>query len=81
MDIGAKIKSTEQTDLEITFYCYNCFVNNTDQAIHLWTAEGKKIKLPCQSSSNFSIIPLSEKISKVQASIESNQGIDAGQGG
>ena len=47
LDIGAKIKSTEQTDLEITFYSYNCFVNNTDQTIHLWTSEGKKVKLPC----------------------------------
>jgi len=30
LELGAKIRSTDQTDLEITFYSQNCFVNNTD---------------------------------------------------
>ena len=30
LQIGAKIRATAQTDLEITFFCFNCFVNNTD---------------------------------------------------
>lgn len=55
-------------------------MNNTDQAILLWSSEGRKVRLPCQSSSNFSIIPLSEKISKVQASIESDQGQGTAEG-
>ena len=29
LDIHAKIEATEQTDLQITFYCENVVVNNT----------------------------------------------------
>ena len=47
LELGAKIRSTDQTDLEITFYCQNCFVNNTDQNIVLLSTEGKKQKLAC----------------------------------
>jgi len=47
LELGAKIRSTDQTDLEITFYSQNCFVNNTDQNIVLLSAEGKKQKLAC----------------------------------
>lgn len=69
LEIGAKIKSTDETDLEITFYCFNCFINNTDQNITLWNFDNKKSKLPCMNNSQ--IIPLSQQTQKIVASIES----------
>ena len=45
LELAAKIRSTDQTDLEITFYCHNCIVNNTDQNIILLSTEQKKQKL------------------------------------
>ena len=51
LEIGAKIKPTDETDLEITFYCFNCFINNTDQDIVLWNFDNKKIQLPCMNES------------------------------
>ena len=69
LDLCAKIKSTEQTDLEITFYCQNCIVNNTDQNIVLWSQEGKK-RLACQNTKENSVIMLSDKTTKVLASIQ-----------
>ena len=45
LELAAKMRSTDQTDLEITFYCHNCIVNNTDQNIVLLSTEQKKQKL------------------------------------
>lgn len=72
LEIGAKIRATAQTDLEITFFCFNCFINNTDQKIVLYNADNKKQKLACQSATNFAIVPLSENVSKVIASIDAD---------
>ena len=30
LEIGVKIRRSEQTDFEIVFYAHNCIVNNTD---------------------------------------------------
>jgi hypothetical protein len=30
VELRAKVRSTEETDLEISLYCENCIVNNTD---------------------------------------------------
>lgn len=68
MELSAKIKSTEHTDLEITFYCQNCMVNNTDQRLVFWGAESKK-RIAGQSSCDNSIVLLSGKSSKLMASI------------
>ena len=76
LELCAKIRATEQTDLEITFYCQNCIVNNTDQNIVLWSPEGKK-RLPCQSPLSNSITMLSGKASKVLASIQEGPGASA----
>jgi hypothetical protein len=73
LQIGAKIKSTEQTDLEITFYCNNCILNNTDQNIVILSSDSQKKRLACQNSLNNSIILISNEISKVTASIQDNQ--------
>ena len=57
LEIAAKIKSTEQTDLEITFYVSHCLINNTDQLLGFQS--DKKSKLPCQIGN---IIPVNGSI-------------------
>jgi len=69
LEVAARIRSTAQTDLEITFYCHSYVVNNTNQNIVLFSADGKKQRLACQNSLINSIIPISANINKVMAGI------------
>jgi hypothetical protein len=68
LELTARIRATEQTDLEITFYCQNCIVNNTDQPIQLWNPENKK-RIPGQGDQGSRVTMLSTKAARVQASI------------
>jgi hypothetical protein len=68
LELCARIKSTEQTDLEITFYCENCIVNNTDQNLSFWTPDKKR--LPGQSPFGSPITLLPGKATKVLSSIQ-----------
>ena len=37
LEIHSSIRATDQTDLEITFFCQNVFVNNMDLDVFLFT--------------------------------------------
>ena len=69
LELCARIRATEQTDLEITFYSQNCIVNNTGEDMMFWSTENKK-RLPGQQEGN-KVTMLSGKTAKVQASLRS----------
>jgi len=67
LEVTAQIKATEQTDLELTFFCQHCLVNNTGEQVIVWSQDGKT-KLPWLSANSpISILP--SKASKVVATI------------
>jgi hypothetical protein len=53
--------------MEITFFCYNCLVNNTDQRIVV--LDSSKKPLAGQSSSSYEVVPLSRQ-QKVHFALE-----------
>ena len=69
MEISSRIRQSEQTDLELTFYSKACLLNYTDQNLTFFNSEGKKQILPCQNRYNNPVVPVSGHVSKVMAAI------------